>query len=158
MRGQIEQALRQMPEYDRLKENIRLSVTGEGLRVELLETETGLFFVAGSAEPAEAGQHLLRTLAGELARLPNTLIIEGHTDARPFRNAAPSKGYSNWELSADRANAARRLLHQWGVRPGQIVEVRGFAEENPIDAAQPNNPRNRRVSIVVRFEPSGGLP
>ena len=152
MRGQIEQALRRMPEYERLKENIRMSVTGEGLRVELLETETGLFFVAGSAEPAEAGQHLLRTLAGELARLPNTLIIEGHTDARPFRNAAPSKGYSNWELSADRANAARRLLHQWGVRPGQIVEVRGFAEENPIDAAQPNNPRNRRVSIVVRFQ------
>ncbi len=151
IREQLEQALRQMPEYQRIRSNVHFSVTGEGLRLDLLETEQGLFFITGSPEPTDAGRHLLEVLAGELARLDNRLVIEGHTDARPFRNAAPSSGYSNWELSADRANAARRLLHQYGVRPAQVVEVRGFADEKELYPQTPNDPRNRRVSVVIRF-------
>jgi len=152
IRQQLEQALRQMPEYERIRNNLRFSVTGEGLRLDLLENEQGLFFVTGSPEPTPAGKHLLQVLAQELARLTTSLIIEGHTDARPFRHAAPASGYGNWELSTDRANASRRLLHQYGVRAEQIVEVRGFADEKPLDPREPTNPRNRRISIVIRFQ------
>jgi chemotaxis protein MotB len=110
-----------------------------------------MFFVSGSPAPTAAGQHLLQVLATEIARLPNVIVIEGHTDARPFRNAGPATGYSNWELASDRANAARRLLHAYGVRPEQVVEVRGFANQRPFNNQDRNDARNRRVSVVVRF-------
>jgi chemotaxis protein MotB len=151
IRKQLEQALKEMPEFSRLRSNVAFSVTGEGLRIDLLENEQGMFFVSGSAEPTPAGEKLLEVLAKEMGRLPNNLVIEGHTDARAFRNAGPSTGYSNWELAADRANAARRLLHQYGVRPAQVGEVRGFADQRPFNAKDLYDPRNRRVSVVVKF-------
>jgi chemotaxis protein MotB len=83
--------------------------------------------------------------------MPNNVVIEGHTDARPFRNAVPSSGYGNWELSSDRANAARRLLHGYGVRPQQVVEVRGYADQKLFDGSDPESARNRRISLVVKF-------
>jgi chemotaxis protein MotB len=155
IRRQIEQALRQVPEFQKMRQNIKFSVTGEGLRIDLLENEQGLFFVTGSAEPTEAGAHLLAALAGEVGKMPNRVVIEGHTDARPFRNARPASGYSNWELSADRANGARRLLHQFGIRPQQVVEVRGFADQRLMIEDKPEDPRNRRVSLVVKFTGEG---
>ena len=130
---------------------MKFSVTGEGLRIDMLETEHGMFFVSGSAAPTPAGQELLRVLAKEMSQLPNRLVIEGHTDAKPFRNADASSGYSNWELASDRANAARRLLHAYGVRPEQVVEVRGFADQRPFNERDPFDSKNRRVSVVVRF-------
>jgi chemotaxis protein MotB len=151
IRKQLEQALTAMPEFGNLREQVKFSVTGEGLRIDLLETEQGMFFVSGSPAPTAAGQNLLEVLAKEMARLPNLLVIEGHTDATPFRNAGPASGYSNWELASDRANAARRLLHTYGVRPEQIVEVRGFADQRPFIADNRFDTRNRRVSVVVRF-------
>ena len=147
----IQEALRRAPELHKLQKGIRFAVTGEGLRIDLLETEQGRFFVNGSSDPTGDGSRLLALLAAELTRLPNQVIIEGHTDARPFRNAAPSSGYSNWELSADRANAARRVLHQFGLPPDRVVEVRGYADQKRLDGSDPFDPRNRRVSIVVRF-------
>ncbi len=155
VRREIEQALRQMPDFQTLREHVKLSVTGEGLRIDLQETEEGLFFVTGSPDPTGAGERLLQVLGGELGRMPNRLIIEGHTDARPFRNAEPSRGYGNWELSTDRANGARRLLHTYGVRADQVVEVRGFADQQPAEP-DPGSAKNRRVSVVVRFEAPGG--
>ena len=83
--------------------------------------------------------------------MPNRLVVEGHTDARLFRNATPDAGYGNWELAVERANSARRLLHSYGIRPDQIAEVRGFADQRPLDGAAPEDSRNRRVSVVVRF-------
>ena len=83
--------------------------------------------------------------------MPNRVVIEGHTDSRPFRNAAPSSGYGNWELSSDRANAARRLLHAYGLRPQQVVEVRGYADQMLLEGGDPQNARNRRISLVVKF-------
>jgi chemotaxis protein MotB len=151
LRRQIEQALERMPDIGKLREQIRFSVTGEGLRVDLLETEQGLFFVTGSALPTSAGERLLAVLAGELGKMPNELVVEGHTDSLPFRNARPTSGYSNWELSADRANAARRLLHAGSVRPQQVVEVRGFADQHLLFPATPSDPRNRRISVVVKL-------
>jgi chemotaxis protein MotB len=130
---------------------VQFSVTGEGLRIDLLETEQGLFFVTGGARPTAAGARLLTVLAGELAKMPNELVVEGHSDSLPFRNALPTSGYSNWDLSADRANAARRLLHAGGVRPQQVVEIRGFADQHLLFPADPKDPRNRRISVVVKL-------
>lgn len=150
---EIEAALQQAPEFQKLKNNVRMSVTGEGLRIDLLETDQGMFFETGSPNPTGAGEKLLGMLGGEIGKMPNAVVIEGHTDARPFRNAAPTSGYSNWELSADRANAARRLLNAYGVRDNQVVEIRGYANQMPLNARDPNDTRNRRVSVVVRFNP-----
>jgi chemotaxis protein MotB len=150
---QIEEALRQMPEFQRLRESVRFSVTGEGLRIDLMETEQGLFFVSGSPTPTPAGEHVLSSLAAELGKMPNPVVIEGHTDSRPFRNAGASSGYSNWELATDRANAARRLLHAHGMPPSQVVEVRGFADQKPLVPGVFDDPRNRRISLVIRFGP-----
>ena len=156
MQKQIDAALRRIPEFQKVHDNVKISVTPEGLRIDLLENEQGMFFLTGSPSPSPAGEHLLRQLATEIATMPNSVVIEGHTDARPFRNAAPSSGYSNWELSTDRANAARRLLHAYGVRPQQVVEVRGFADQKLMDSQDPSDPKNRRVSLVVRFSGEGG--
>ncbi|SPF48072.1 OmpA/MotB domain protein [Candidatus Sulfopaludibacter sp. SbA4] len=149
LQKQIEQALRRMPDFKKIGGNVQFSVTGEGLRIEMLETEQGMFFISGSANPTDTGGHLLGVLGAELGKMPNQIVIEGHSDARPFRNAG---GYSNWELSVDRSNAARRLLQESGVRIAQIVEVRGFADQRLFRPEDPNDPRNRRVSVVVKFQ------
>jgi chemotaxis protein MotB len=151
LQNEIEKALRQMPEFPGIAGHVHFSVTGEGLRIDLLETEQGMFFVSGSPEPTEAGEQLLRVLGLELAKMPNSVAIEGHTDSRPFRNAGASAHYGNWELSSDRANAARRLLLAYGVRPEQIGEVRGFADRKLLHPGHPEDPANRRVSVVVEF-------
>lgn len=153
IRHQLEDAMRQAPDWDKLRRHVQFSVTGEGLRIDLTETEKGMFFVSGQSAPTPAGEELLRRLGSEIAKLPNQIIIEGHTDSRPFRTSDPY-GYSNWELSTDRANAARRLLLRAGVRAGQIVEVRGFADERLLNPADRNDPRNRRVSLVIKFPDS----
>lgn len=95
LRRQLEQALHAAPEFECIRDNVKFSMTGEGLRIDLLETEQGMFFVSGSSAPTSAGEGLLAVLAREIGRLPNGLVIEGHTDARPYRNAGPSSGYSN---------------------------------------------------------------
>jgi len=151
LRRQIQQALERMPDFGKLRDQVQFSVTGEGLRIDLLETEQGLFFVTGSAQPTSAGERLLAVLAGELGKMQNQLVVEGHTDSLPFRNALPTSGYSNWELSADRANAARRMLHANGVQPEQVVEVRGFANQHLLFPNAPQDPRNRRISVVVKL-------
>jgi chemotaxis protein MotB len=156
VRERIEQALRQMPDFEAVRNNVVVSVTGEGLRIDLLETEQGMFFISGDPTPTNAGVRLLKTLAAQLSRMPNNLVIEGHTDSRPFRKSTPSSGYGNWDLAADRANTARRLLHTYGVRSDQVVEMRGFADRRLLFPGNPNDPRNRRVSLVVKFGASGG--
>jgi chemotaxis protein MotB len=103
-----------------------MTVTAEGLRVELLESEKGTFFDSGSSSLNKSGQEMLELLAAELGKVPNHISIEGHTDAKPFTGR---RSYSNWELSADRANAARRLTQQSGFRPDQVSQVRGFADQ-----------------------------
>jgi len=152
IKREIELALHQMPEFDKFRANIQMSVTGEGVRIDLTETEQGLFFISGSAHPTGAGSLLLQALAAELVKMPYPIAIEGHTDARPFRLSDPSNPYGNWELSVDRANAARRLLDTYGVRPNQVVEVRGYADQKLLNPNDPDDPRNRRVSVVVKFQ------
>src|SRR5882672_6415133 len=106
LKEQLQKAMKQMSDFDKLKSHIEMTVTTEGLRIELSESDAGTFFNSGSAQLNSDGRELLVTLARELGELPNKLSIEGHTDSKPY---APSASYGNWELSADRANAARRL-------------------------------------------------
>jgi chemotaxis protein MotB len=149
LKDQLEQALKKSPEFEKLKDYVQMSVTGEGLRVELLESEKGMFFESASPMPTGIGRELIMRLTEQLRGLPNDLLIEGHTDSRPFGGRAD---YSNWELSSDRANAARRLMESGGLRPGQIVQVRGFADHNPRDRDHPDAASNRRVSVIVRYQ------
>jgi chemotaxis protein MotB len=149
LKEELEQALKRSPEYEKLKDYVQMSVTGEGLRVELLESEHGIFFESASSAPTSTGEELIERLAAELGKLPNDLMIEGHTDARAFGGRP---GYSNWELSTDRANAARRLMESSGLRQDQVVQVRGFAAQNLRDKANPEAAQNRRISVIVRYQ------
>lgn len=154
LKDKIEAALRQTPDFQKLSKNIKITVTGEGLRIELLEDENGMFFQSGSANPSKMGEDLITSLAAELGKLPNKLFMEGHTDAKPF---ASQEGYSNWELSADRANTARRIMMAHGVRVDQVAQVRGFADRRLRLPGEPDHPTNRRVSVIVQYlEPPKG--
>lgn len=147
LRERIQQALLKVPNFSNLKDHVEITVTSDGLRIELLESEAGVFFEQGKPVPSESGKSLLQTLAGELGQLPNQLLIEGHTDAKPY----PGSEYTNWELSVDRANAARKLMTEYGIRPEQVAQVRGFADRNLRHPEDPNNPANRRVSVIVQY-------
>lgn len=148
IKEKLDQAMKKAPEFQILKDHIQMTVTGEGLRIELLETEKGMFFDSGSSRPSAFGQDLLMRLAQELRKLPNKILMEGHTDATPF---SISGGYSNWELSADRANAARRLMQENGLREDQISQVRGFADQRLRTPGDPQDPSNRRISLIVQY-------
>jgi chemotaxis protein MotB len=151
LKEKIEFALKQMPQFQALKNQVRLIVTGEGLRIELLENEAGTFFESGSAVPTPKCRELLALLANQLGMLPNKLLIEGHTDSKPFNK---DNTYTNWELSADRANAARRLMESGGLKAGQTAQVRGFADQNLLLPGDPGNASNRRVSVIVQYSSS----
>ena len=127
------------------QDQILISSTKEGVRLELMETEKIPIFKAGNAELLPNGMEILRILARSLRRLPNNITIEGHTDSTPY----PSKTYSNWELAADRANMARRELVKNGFSESKIARVTSFANRIPIDSEHPRSSLNRRVSILV---------
>jgi len=149
LKDKLESAMKQTPELERLRNQVQMTVTGEGLRIELLESDVGTFFQSGNAHPSEGGKEMLKMLAVELGKMPNRLLMEGHTDSQPF--AASAAGYSNWELSADRANSARKLMQESGLRVDQVAEVRGYADQHLRKPAEPTNASNRRVSIVVKY-------
>lgn len=148
LKDQLEQAMKKVPDFEKLKDQVSMTVTGEGLRIELLETERGMFFESGSARPSEHGEELIVMLARELGQLPNYLLLEGHTDSKPFSGGGE---YTNWELSADRANSARRLMEVSGLRAGQVAQVRGFGDRNLRVPGDPLAASNRRVSVIVKY-------
>jgi len=148
LKEKLEAAIKQAPEVGKLKDQVQMSVTGEGLRIELLESTANSFFETGNAQPTSSGEEMLQLLAAQLGKLPNRISVEGHTDASPYVSAT---GYSNWELSSDRANAARKLIQQSGVRADQVDDVRGFADQRLRKPNDPTSPSNRRVSIVVKY-------
>jgi chemotaxis protein MotB len=149
LKDKLESAMKQSPELEKLKNQVQMTVTGEGLRIELLESEVGTFFETGNSQPSETGRDMLDMLAGELGKLQNRLLIEGHTDSQPF--AVSAKGYSNWELSADRANSVRKLMQENGLSVNQVAEVRGYADQRLRKPEDPTDASNRRVSIVVKY-------
>ena len=151
LKERIQEALLTMPNFRQLKDHVEMTITSDGLRIELLETETGVFFDSGRTAPNPTGTALLTRLAEEVGKLPNTISIEGHTDSRQF----PSEDYSNWELSTDRANAARKIMQQHGIRRDQVMEVRGYADRQLRRPQEPESASNRRISLIVRYQTTG---
>lgn len=148
LKEELTKAVRQITNFEKFKNQIEMTVTSEGLRIELMETESGTFFNSGSTIPSANGTELLKMLAQELGKLPNKISIEGHTDSKPY----VGKGdYGNWELSADRANAARRLMQKSGLEDRQVIQVRGYADEKLRKPAAPLDPSNRRISVIVQY-------
>jgi len=145
---EILEELKKQQEFDRLKDNVKLQMTSEGLRIILNESENSpAFFEPGSAKLLQKSAIILVTIARELGKLQNRMVIEGHTD----RSGSNDGEYSNWELSADRANAARQLMEVSGLFPNQVREVRGYADQFPMIADRPQDSRNRRVSLIVLY-------
>jgi len=146
---QILTELKKQAIFQKLKDNVTFQMTPEGLRIILNESDDApAFFEPGSAKPLAKSAGILMTIARHLGQLPNRLIVEGHTDAA-FGGA---DDYTNWELSSDRANAARRLMEVSGLTRDQVREVRGFADKYPMIRDDPTDARNRRVTIVVLYQ------
>lgn len=141
----IENIISSTPGFEKFKDKIQVTVNEEGLKIELIESSEGLFFDVGSAKVKPEAVKLLKLIAQELTRLKNKIIIEGHTDAQPYI----TPGYSNWELSADRANAARKILEEAGIKKDQIIGIRGYADRFLKYPNKPNDFANRRVAIIV---------
>jgi chemotaxis protein MotB len=148
LKQQLQKAMEKVPDFDKLKDHIEMTVTNEGLRIELMESAKGTFYDLGSPDLNSDGQEIVVKLAQELGKLPNKLAIEGHTDAKSY---SKGRNYSNWELSSDRANAARRLMQLSGVGEDQVTQVRGFADQRLRKTDSPLDPSNRRISVIVQY-------
>ncbi len=126
---------------------IKLDMTRDGLRIQIVDALARPMFDSGSALVKPGLRELLRVIGGVLAEVPNRLTVEGHTDALPF--AGGDRGYSNWELSADRANASRRELVAGGLTEQRVLRVIGLASSQPFDHQNPDEPQSRRIAIIV---------
>jgi chemotaxis protein MotB len=149
LKDDLQSAIHKIEDLSKLKNQIEMTVTSEGLRIELLESAQGTFFDSGSPELNDSGKEALIALAKQLGGVPNKISIEGHTDSKPLvRNGGE---YGNWELSVDRANNARRLMQENGLRPDQVAQVRGYADQNLRKPEAPEDPSNRRISVIVQY-------
>ena len=148
LKEQLLQSIHHLDPTEKLKNQIEITITQEGLRIELMESAKGTFFELGSAKPTPALVELLTLLAHDLGTLPNDISIEGHTDSKPY---SISRTYDNWDLSSDRANEARRLMQGAGLRADQVKQVRGFADQRLRLAQNPEDPSNRRISLIVQY-------
>jgi chemotaxis protein MotB len=144
--NQIQSALEQLPVFGKYRDQIEISLTPEGLRISLIESQKSPLFTVGGTTLEPDGRSLLVAIGEQIARLPNHVVIEGHTDSRPF---AASARMSNWELSTERSNTARRVLLEAGMHEARVFEVRGFADRQLYNPLDPQDGRNRRVSITL---------
>jgi chemotaxis protein MotB len=141
----VRRALTQVPDFEKVAHLVEVKQSEEGLRIELMESESGTFFERGSKQLSPVGRQVVRAIASVLGKSRHPAVIEGHTDAVAYSG----RDYSNWDLSTDRANAARRLLTEGGLDAGQVKGIRGYAAERPRFRERPEDPRNRRVSVLL---------
>jgi len=143
----IEKAFQQDELLQAFQDQITMDFTDEGLRIQIQDKAAQVLFDSGSATLKSYTLSILKEIAKELGKLPNRVVIGGHTDAAQFS----SNGRTNWELSSERANAARRVMESaaGGLRPGQVRRVTGYADTIPIEGKDPKDPQNRRISIIV---------
>ncbi len=137
------------------KDHLLLDIMPEGLRIQIVDSKNRAMFDVGSAKLEGYTVTILRKLAPFLASVPNKISITGHTDATPYKG---SPNYTNWELSADRANAARRVLIAAGLPEGKIARIVALADAAPIDPRNPFSPVNRRISIIVMTRKAASIP
>jgi chemotaxis protein MotB len=147
LKEKIEKKLAANPKLEAMLGQIRLDMVADGLRIQITDQEGRPMFASGSAEVQPYMRDLLRELGAVLSEVPNRLTLEGHTDAMRF--SAGERGYGNWELSADRANASRRELVTGGLPFDQVLRVQGLAASTPYDRQDPGSPLNRRISLIV---------
>ncbi len=133
----------------KLKNQITMEMVKDGLRIELVESSDAFFFDVGTAKLKPEAEQILKIIAAEVGKMPNHIIVEGHTDSRPYSSDAT---YTNYELSADRANSARRVLSKNGIDQFKMDQVRGFADKILRNKKDPYDVTNRRISIIVKFE------
>lgn len=147
LKQRIEQAIDANPLARQFKSQIRLDITDEGLRVQIVDEKNRPMFANGSAELLPYTKEILHQIGQVLNGVENKITLEGHTDATPYSSG--EKGYSNWELSSDRANASRRELIAGGMDGGKVLRVVGLAAAVPYDRQDPFDPVNRRISIII---------
>jgi chemotaxis protein MotB len=147
--SQIMQEIASNPELKAIASQVKFEIVNEGMRIELLEKSESFFFDVGTSELKPEAAKIIAIIAAEVGKLPNKLVIEGHTDARQYSR---SDGYSNFELSAERANSARRIMARNGVKLSQVDQVRGYADTRLRDTENPNDIINRRISVLVKFK------
>jgi chemotaxis protein MotB len=147
LKNKVEQKIQANARLAAMRSQILLEMTPDGLRIQIVDDAGRAMFASGSSEVQPHMRELLRELGAMLAEVPNRLTLEGHTDATPFPGG--ERGYSNWELSADRANASRRELLAGGLPEAQVLRVQGLASSVLFAPADPRSPANRRISVTV---------
>jgi len=147
LKGRIEAIVEADPDLRNYKNQILMDITSEGLRIQLVDEQNRPMFSTSSAELRPYTRSLLTAIGRALNDVPNRLSLSGHTDAAPF--AGGERGFSNWELSSNRANASRREMIAGGLEPGKVTRVVGLADTIPLIAENPLDPANRRISIIV---------
>lgn len=150
LQAQISEQLRASGLPEEFLGNIRFSQSADGVDVHIVDQPGRSMFASGSARISAETRMLIESVSAVLTELPNKILISGHTDAVPFT----TEGYDNWDLSAERANATRRVLLAGGVQPARIARVAGLADTVPLLPEAPDSPENRRVSIKLLY-PSG---
>ncbi len=147
LKKKVEDALAASPKLAAMKSQIRLDMTRDGLRIQIVDEQSRPMFDSGSAVVKPYMRELLREIGHVLSDVPNRITLEGHTDAQPFSGG--ERGYSNWELSSDRANASRREIVAGGLPEDRMLLVQGLASSNLFVPNEPTHPMNRRISIIV---------
>jgi chemotaxis protein MotB len=147
LKKKVEEKIAMSDKLQAISSQILLEMTPDGLRIQIVDAEGRPMFASGSPVVQPGMRELMRAVGEVLSEVPNRLTLEGHTDATPFGSA--ERGYSNWELSADRANASRRELVAGGLAEDHVLRVQGLAASNPFDRKDPTAPANRRISIIV---------
>ena len=147
LKGKVERAIESSPALQAFRRQLRLDIITDGLRVQIVDEQNRPMFDLGSAQLKDYTKAILRELAPLLNSVPNRITLSGHTDALQY--ASGERGYSNWELSADRANASRRELVAGGIDEDKILRVIGLASSIMLDKEDPHSPVNRRISIIV---------
>jgi len=148
MKEKITSELSQDKNFIPLLDQMNIEMISEGMRIEMRDSEDDVFFELGSAHLSKQASNFLKKIGAQLGKIPNKIAIEGHTDALPLNKGG---GYTNYELSADRANSARRALVAGGVREGQVDEIIGFADKRLKDPENPFSVVNRRISIIIKY-------
>jgi chemotaxis protein MotB len=145
---QIESAMESSPSLSEFDGQVSVEMTAEGLRIQIHDEELRPLFASGSDQVTNETQELITAISKVLADLPNPIVVEGHTDSRPYQ----SGDKTNWELSAERANAARKILEANGIDPTRITRVVGYADRSLLEPDRPFSTRNRRISFIVRYQ------
>ncbi|WP_372886854.1 flagellar motor protein MotB [Shimia sp.] len=149
LQAEIVQAMQDNPDLRPLQQNVVFEKTPEGLRIQIIDQKGKPMFSSGKSAMNPATEKLLAEVGSSLSKLPNPMVITGHTDSVPFTSR---RAYDNWDLSSDRANATRRFLVEAGVDGDRLVRVSGMADTDPYVKDDPRHPSNRRISIMLQFE------